>query len=182
MCRPEPEVRQVVLLAVGLDTRGYRLSWPDRVQVFELDQPGVLDRKQDIPGRRRGETPLRALGRRRRSDRPVGHLPAGRRVRSAGSVLLAGGGVPVLPAGGKDRPPPRRGRVVAVNLRTSTPVPAGTGPPTLPGRLPAGQATRPGWRSGRMAIGPVPGRGDRRGRAARGRLRRSWPNVASGAG
>ena len=42
------EVRQVVLLAAGLDTRGYRLSWPDRVQVFELDQPGVLDRKQDI--------------------------------------------------------------------------------------------------------------------------------------
>ena len=42
------EVRQVVLLAAGLDTRGYRLSWPDRVQVFELDQPEVLDRKQDI--------------------------------------------------------------------------------------------------------------------------------------
>jgi methyltransferase (TIGR00027 family) len=42
------EVRQVVLLAAGLDTRGYRLSWPDRVQVFELDQPGVLDRKQDM--------------------------------------------------------------------------------------------------------------------------------------
>ena len=39
------EVRQVVLLAAGLDTRGYRLSWPDRVQVFELDQAGVLDRK-----------------------------------------------------------------------------------------------------------------------------------------
>jgi methyltransferase (TIGR00027 family) len=41
-------VRQVVLLAAGLDTRGYRLSWPDWVQVFELDQPGVLDRKQHI--------------------------------------------------------------------------------------------------------------------------------------
>ena len=33
-------VGQVVLLAAGLDTRGYRLSWPGRVQVFELDQPG----------------------------------------------------------------------------------------------------------------------------------------------
>ena len=42
------EVRQVVLLAAGLDTRGYRLGWPGRVQVFELDQPEVLDRKQDI--------------------------------------------------------------------------------------------------------------------------------------
>ena len=41
-------VRQVVLLGAGLDTRGYRLSWPDRVQVFELDQPEVLDHKQGI--------------------------------------------------------------------------------------------------------------------------------------
>lgn len=41
-------VRQVVLLAAGLDTRWYGLSWPGRVQVFELDQPAVLDRKQDI--------------------------------------------------------------------------------------------------------------------------------------
>ena len=42
------EARQVVLLAAGLDTRGYRLGWPDHFQVFELDQPEVLDRKQDI--------------------------------------------------------------------------------------------------------------------------------------
>jgi methyltransferase (TIGR00027 family) len=39
---------QVVLLGAGLDTRGYRLSWPGQVQVFELDQPEVLDRKQHI--------------------------------------------------------------------------------------------------------------------------------------
>ena len=41
-------VGQVVLLGAGLDTRGYRLSWPGRVQLFELDQPEVLDRKQHI--------------------------------------------------------------------------------------------------------------------------------------
>jgi methyltransferase (TIGR00027 family) len=41
-------VGQVVLLGAGLDTRGYRLAWPGRVQVFELDQPEVLDRKQAI--------------------------------------------------------------------------------------------------------------------------------------
>ena len=74
------EARQVVLLAAGLDTRGYRLGWPDHFQVFELDQPEVLDRKQEHPGRRRGETPLRAPGRRRGSDRPVDHRLAGRRV------------------------------------------------------------------------------------------------------
>ena len=39
---------QVVLLAAGLDTRGYRLSWPDQVQMFELDQPAVLEFKQEI--------------------------------------------------------------------------------------------------------------------------------------
>ena len=32
---------QVVLLGAGLDTRGYRLAWSGRVQMFELDQPEV---------------------------------------------------------------------------------------------------------------------------------------------
>lgn len=41
-------ITQVVLVAAGLDTRGYRLSWPARVRVFELDQPEVLAHKQDI--------------------------------------------------------------------------------------------------------------------------------------
>jgi methyltransferase (TIGR00027 family) len=44
----EDAVRQVVLMASGLDTRAYRLNWPGRVQVFELDQPEVLTLKQDI--------------------------------------------------------------------------------------------------------------------------------------
>ncbi|HYA51894.1 MAG TPA: SAM-dependent methyltransferase, partial [Streptosporangiaceae bacterium] len=39
-------IRQVVLVAAGLDTRAYRLSWPARVQLFELDRPEVLARKQ----------------------------------------------------------------------------------------------------------------------------------------
>jgi methyltransferase (TIGR00027 family) len=39
-------IRQVVLVAAGLDTRAYRLSWPADVRVFELDQPEVLARKQ----------------------------------------------------------------------------------------------------------------------------------------
>ena len=41
-------IRQVVLVAAGLDTRAYRLSWPAQVQVFELDQPEVLARKQEV--------------------------------------------------------------------------------------------------------------------------------------
>lgn len=36
---------QVVLLASGLDTRGYRLPWPPAVTVFEIDQPQVIEFK-----------------------------------------------------------------------------------------------------------------------------------------
>jgi methyltransferase (TIGR00027 family) len=40
-------VRQIVILAAGLDSRTYRLRWPDRTVVFELDQPRVLDFKRE---------------------------------------------------------------------------------------------------------------------------------------
>lgn len=39
-------LRQIVLLAAGLDTRAFRLSWPDQTRIFELDQPGVLNYKE----------------------------------------------------------------------------------------------------------------------------------------
>ena len=38
-------VRQAVILAVGLDARGYRLPWPDGTVVYEVDQPEVIDFK-----------------------------------------------------------------------------------------------------------------------------------------
>jgi methyltransferase (TIGR00027 family) len=40
--------RQVVLLAAGLDTRAYRLTWPDGVRLFELDLPEVLSFKDTV--------------------------------------------------------------------------------------------------------------------------------------
>ncbi|MCB0933255.1 MAG: class I SAM-dependent methyltransferase [Mycobacterium sp.] len=39
-------VRQIVLLAAGLDSRPYRLDWPSGTTVFELDQPQVLEFKR----------------------------------------------------------------------------------------------------------------------------------------
>lgn len=39
---------QVVLLAAGLDTRAFRLAWPDGVRVFELDLPEVLRFKGSV--------------------------------------------------------------------------------------------------------------------------------------
>jgi methyltransferase (TIGR00027 family) len=41
-------VRQVVLLAAGLDTRSYRLTWPPGVGVFEVDLPDVLAFKEQV--------------------------------------------------------------------------------------------------------------------------------------
>jgi methyltransferase (TIGR00027 family) len=38
-------VRQVVILASGLDSRAYRLPWPDATTVYELDQPQVIEFK-----------------------------------------------------------------------------------------------------------------------------------------
>lgn len=38
-------IRQAVILASGLDTRAYRLPWPDGTSVFEIDQPAVIEFK-----------------------------------------------------------------------------------------------------------------------------------------
>jgi methyltransferase (TIGR00027 family) len=44
----EQPVRQVVILAAGMDARGFRFSWPEQTQLFELDQPQVLALKEQI--------------------------------------------------------------------------------------------------------------------------------------
>ncbi|MCT7658985.1 class I SAM-dependent methyltransferase [Mycobacterium deserti] len=38
-------IRQVVILASGLDSRAYRLQWPAGTVVYEIDQPKVLEYK-----------------------------------------------------------------------------------------------------------------------------------------
>jgi methyltransferase (TIGR00027 family) len=55
-------VKQVVLLAAGLDTRAFRLPWPSGTVVFELDTAPVLDFKNDV---------LAACGARPHCDRRV---------------------------------------------------------------------------------------------------------------
>lgn len=44
----EAGVRQVVILAAGLDTRAFRLAWPAGVRVFELDRLDVLEMKNRL--------------------------------------------------------------------------------------------------------------------------------------
>ena len=56
-------VRQIVMLAAGLDSRAYRLRWPAGTTVFELDQPRVLEFKRqtlsgESPRAERREVPV----------------------------------------------------------------------------------------------------------------------------
>ena len=39
------EIRQAVILASGLDSRAYRLEWPEGTVVYEIDQPQVIEFK-----------------------------------------------------------------------------------------------------------------------------------------
>lgn len=45
-------VRQVVILAAGLDSRAFRLTWPAATTIFELDQPQVLGFKSYVLSQR----------------------------------------------------------------------------------------------------------------------------------
>ncbi|MFZ2055993.1 MAG: SAM-dependent methyltransferase, partial [Acidimicrobiales bacterium] len=40
--------RQVVILGAGLDARAFRLAWPDKLRVFELDLADVLEFKEQV--------------------------------------------------------------------------------------------------------------------------------------
>jgi methyltransferase (TIGR00027 family) len=46
-----PPTRQTVLVGAGLDTRAYRLPWPDGARVFEIDHANVLEFKAGVLGR-----------------------------------------------------------------------------------------------------------------------------------
>ena len=54
-------VRQVVIFAAGLDSRAYRLDWPDGTVIFELDQPQVLEFKRGVLAERGDKDWLQAL-------------------------------------------------------------------------------------------------------------------------
>ncbi|WP_428342610.1 class I SAM-dependent methyltransferase [Mycobacterium sp.] len=65
-------IRQVVILASGLDARPYRLWWPAGTTVYEIDQPQVIDFKtQTLRGMDAGPTAnRRAVGIDLRRDWP----------------------------------------------------------------------------------------------------------------
>jgi len=97
-------IGQVVILASGLDSRAYRLAWPDGTKVFEIDQPKVLDYKAETlarhgvaPSATRYEVPVDL-----RHDWPKALADAGFET-AAPTSWLAEGLLMYLPAEAQDR-------------------------------------------------------------------------------
>jgi len=89
---------QAVLLAAGLDVRGYRLDWPADAVVFELDVPKVLQFKQNVLADHgvAARAEIRPVDVDLRDDWPAALVRAGFD-RAAPSSWLAEGLLPFLP-------------------------------------------------------------------------------------
>lgn len=96
-------VRQVVILASGLDARAWRLPWPEHIMVFELDQPKVLQFKFSALDRAGAapRTNLVNVSVDLRQDWPKALRDSGFNPRVP-SVWLAEGLLMFLPAWGQD--------------------------------------------------------------------------------
>jgi methyltransferase (TIGR00027 family) len=97
-------IRQMVILAAGLDSRAYRLDWPAGTTVYEIDQPQVVTYKTATlesagaaPKAIRRTVPVDL-----RDDWPVALSAAGLD-RSQPTAWLAEGLLPYLPAEAQDR-------------------------------------------------------------------------------
>ncbi len=97
-------IRQIVILASGLDSRAYRLEWPAGTVVFEIDQPKVLEYKAarlaengTLPSARRHAVPVDL-----RADWPGALRDAGFDA-DAPTAWLAEGLLMYLPAQAQDR-------------------------------------------------------------------------------
>ena len=98
-------VRQAVVLAAGLDTRALRLAWPEGTTVYEIDQPAVLEFKDDVLSRHQNAGPSRGtravIGVDLRHDWPTALIRAGFDP-NAPTAWLAEGLLPYLPAAAED--------------------------------------------------------------------------------
>jgi methyltransferase (TIGR00027 family) len=96
-------IRQVVILAAGLDSRAYRLDWPAGTAVYEIDLPKVLEYKAEtLAGH--GATPIadrRPVPVDLRHDWPQALRDAGFDA-SRPTAWLAEGLLPFLPAAAQE--------------------------------------------------------------------------------
>lgn len=96
-------VRQVVILAAGLDARSFRLDWPAGTTVYEIDQAAVLEFKDRVlaeHGARAGAD-RRPVAVDLRADWPAALRGAGFDA-DAPSAWLAEGLLPYLPGAAQD--------------------------------------------------------------------------------
>jgi methyltransferase (TIGR00027 family) len=70
-------IRQVVLVAAGLDTRAFRLDWPAGTELYEVDQPLVLRFKDDVLAGERPRCVRHTVQADLRGDWPAALLAAG---------------------------------------------------------------------------------------------------------
>jgi methyltransferase (TIGR00027 family) len=96
-------IRQVVILAAGLDSRAYRLAWPDGTVVYEIDLPKVLEYKAQTLARHGAEptTDRRAVPVDLRDDWPQALRDAGFDPARP-TAWLAEGLLPFLPAAAQE--------------------------------------------------------------------------------
>jgi methyltransferase (TIGR00027 family) len=97
-------IRQVVILASGLDSRAYRLDWPAGTTVYEIDQPKVLEYKASTL-ESHGATPTadrHEVAIDLRQDWPAALIAAGFDPK-APTAWLAEGLLMYLPADAQDR-------------------------------------------------------------------------------
>jgi methyltransferase (TIGR00027 family) len=96
-------IRQIVILAAGLDSRAYRLAWPDETVVYEIDLPKVLQYKAEtLAGH--GATPIadrRPVPVDLRHDWPQALRDAGFEAARP-TAWLAEGLLPFLPAAAQE--------------------------------------------------------------------------------
>jgi methyltransferase (TIGR00027 family) len=113
-------IRQVVILASGLDSRAYRLDWPAGTTVYEIDQPQVLAYKSTTLAEN-GVTPSadrREVAIDLRQDWPAALRAAGFDP-AARTAWLAEGLLMYLPADAQDRLFTQIGELSAPGSRVS---------------------------------------------------------------
>jgi methyltransferase (TIGR00027 family) len=100
----EAGIRQVVILASGLDSRAFRLPWPAATTVFEIDQPKVLEYKAATLGQHdvSPTSERRAVPVDLRQDWPAALVEAGFDTTQP-TAWLAEGLLMYLPADAQDR-------------------------------------------------------------------------------
>jgi methyltransferase (TIGR00027 family) len=81
----EPGMRQVVIAPAGMDSRAFRLRWPEDTRLFEVDRPAVLEVKHEVLGTAEPTVARTAIG-------------ADMRTATWGRDLIAAGYDPAAPS------------------------------------------------------------------------------------